>query len=190
MAGYGNDGIVNLLLDHGANAKAIDRDGQIALHIAANTRCVFIIETLLQHVAFNGHVMVVASLLKFDANMLIKNAWGATVLQYVVLHGHTQVVKLLASGNDVNAVSQHGMTMFHFNESDSNYMVALNRESALHLAIKYGHEAEKIVKILFTHDSNFNAVDRDGKTALHLVVEYDGEEVTEIVLAHGSDVNG
>ncbi len=65
---YGRTGVVEFLLDRGTDLREQDGNGQTALHLAA----------------FFGHLDTVKLLLKRQAPLEIKNAWGGTVLGNVL----------------------------------------------------------------------------------------------------------
>ncbi|PYS28364.1 MAG: hypothetical protein DMG11_12985 [Acidobacteria bacterium] len=65
---YGRTGVVEFLLDRGTDTREQDGNGQTALHLAA----------------FFGHLDTVKLLLKRQAPLETKNAWGGTVLGNVL----------------------------------------------------------------------------------------------------------
>jgi hypothetical protein len=96
---YGRTAVVELLLTHGIDPAAKDKDGMTGLHWAAA----------------NGHVEVVKLLTERGAPLEAKNRWGGTVLDstiYFAVHHpanwahHSGAIELLiAAGADVRAVT-------------------------------------------------------------------------------------
>ncbi|CAE7233942.1 mask, partial [Symbiodinium sp. CCMP2456] len=78
-AGGGDDSVVNLLLDHGADVAAAKNNGGTALMVAA----------------FGGHLAVAKLLLDHGADVAAADSNGGTALMGAAFGGHLAVAKLL-----------------------------------------------------------------------------------------------
>jgi hypothetical protein len=127
-ARFGHDGIVQLLLDNGADAKAAIVSGHTAFHLAAycgHARVVTLLlaagadvhqgvpgnnTTALHMAAAGGHMEVAGLLLSAGANVAARDlAAGFTPLHAAAVYGHAAVVaKLIVAGADVHAVTYDG----------------------------------------------------------------------------------
>jgi ankyrin repeat protein len=98
-AGHGNEELVKLLLQQGANAKAGNAYGETALHYAA----------------WRGNLTIVQQLLSQKVSVNTpKSAFGRTPLMFAVRRGSLPIVKLLlAHGANVNAASRETLTDPH-----------------------------------------------------------------------------
>ncbi len=94
----GYDGLVGLLLRHGAKPRQADKQGYTPLHWAA----------------FRGHDQVVDLLLAQGADVNAASHSGWTPLMQAATRGHLVVVaKLLARGAHVNQATHDGWTALH-----------------------------------------------------------------------------
>ncbi|MBB5191081.1 hypothetical protein HNQ50_001804 [Silvimonas terrae] len=94
----GNDAMALVLLQHGANIHATDRDGYGPLHWAALT----------------GHEQIIQLLLDRSVNVNQPSLQGFTPLLQAASQGHERVVrKLIAVGADPNTATNEGWTALH-----------------------------------------------------------------------------
>jgi hypothetical protein len=132
-------GLVELLLQHGADVNTSDKDGRTALHAAAEKGYVKTVETLLEcnadvnstiesreahanaetetgftalHAATEkDHLAVVEVLLKFGASIDSKDEYGRTALHVACRGGDEQIVTaLLEHGSDINIMTKDNST--------------------------------------------------------------------------------
>jgi ankyrin repeat protein len=90
-AGHGNEELVELLLQQGANAKAVNAYGENALHYAA----------------WRGNAAIAQRLISEGANVNPTHHLGRTPLMFAVRRGSLPIVKLLlAQGANINAASR------------------------------------------------------------------------------------
>ncbi|KAN0142132.1 Ankyrin repeat-containing domain protein [Lactarius tabidus] len=158
-------GIVRLLLEHGVDIHAQDKDHDTALHSAA----------------FSGRLEITRLLLGHGADPNVGNDHGSTPLHHVSggkynpqENGVGIARLLLERGVDVNAREKEGWT-------------------SLHQAAFKGRV--EVARVLLEHGANANMATEAGSTALHIVSrgEYDSQEqgvsTARLLLERGVDVN-
>ncbi|KLJ07588.1 hypothetical protein EMPG_16946 [Blastomyces silverae] len=125
----GNEDELRLLLDKGVNLRAVDRDGQTALHLAVINHHVSLAELLLKagsnteaashggskplYIAAElGNVAFVNLLLRFSADVESHNdETGYTAFHQALLNGHADVAEaLLENEADIDALTPDGHT--------------------------------------------------------------------------------
>ncbi|CAG9771421.1 unnamed protein product [Ceutorhynchus assimilis] len=120
----GYNAIVHILLEHGFNVNAADNKQQTSLIYACN---------------WHSDPHLIRILLKFGAEMEIKDFDGRTALHWASLRGHTAVVNsLLENGANVNAQINDGETPLHLATLCNRQQVVLTllQHGALYLSIK------------------------------------------------------
>ncbi|MDZ4201118.1 MAG: ankyrin repeat domain-containing protein [Gallionella sp.] len=192
---------VKLLLEHHADVKAIDRQGQSPLHVAPTKDSA---ELLLVHgTAVNA-----------------KRTDGATALHLASVYGRKEVVQvLLAHGADVNARTKDGITPLHYAKGVEVVKLLLASGANVDAADSGGNtplymaDEREVVKLLLAHRATLNAKNNIGQSPLlrvirtyisnlpahglmrgplgdHIVVAHGGsKEVINALLDHGADVN-
>lgn len=195
VAGIGNVGVVQNLLDAGAeiNAAPAHSLGRTALQAAAGA----------------GHKQIVSLLLKAQANVNAPPAenYGRTALQAAAEGGHRTVVQLLvAAGADVNAppAGNGGRTALQAAaEGGHNPVVEvllnakvdvdsgpakISGRTAMEAAVKGGHI--QVVELLLAAGADINSpVSGDGQTPLEAAAEVGHKELVELLLRAKADVN-
>ena len=164
----GNSGIVEDLLELGAYPN---------LHAAG--------EPPLLTCARSGSIETVKLLLRHGANPNVTDAWkGQTALMWAAAEDHVTVVEtLVAHGADVNLASTAGETPLLFavqlgHDDTMRTLLAADADVAVtspagapltHVAAAAGHHT--LGPMLLDHGADPNALDKQGQSALHAVVE-------------------
>ncbi|XP_028809298.1 uncharacterized protein LOC114763708 [Denticeps clupeoides] len=177
--------VVEVLLSCGANVSRSSIQGVTPLHEAVKNHNVAISKLLIQAgakifaetiygiepifmAAQSGGTEVLKILIKVGANINSQANDGATALYEASKNGHEEVVALLLSNKaDVNRTNKAGLT-------------------ALHIAAKNGHV--RIVSMLIPRTSR-TVIRRSGISPLHLAAERNRDEVLEVLIESGFDVN-
>jgi ankyrin repeat protein len=93
----GHADVTRVLLEHGADVNARDRDGQTALHRASRIRQVKVVRMLLKLGASisAGDVVIILILLKHDADMNVQSVEGWTAMHHASLGRYKDVAQFL-----------------------------------------------------------------------------------------------
>ncbi len=182
----GHSDIVGILASHGADLNVKDNSGQIPLDIAISQSRKDIVELLLAkgvdvpsiHTAARmGSVRSVKAFLEKGININEKDSSGLSALHIAVSGSSTEVVAfLLAEGADVNARDNGGYTPLSFAIWNRNRdMPRLPVDMA---------------KLLLEKGADTNVKDApSGYSPLHWAVIMWSNEVAELIVAAGADVN-
>lgn len=192
---------VKLLLAHGADVNATDRQGRSPLHVAPTKDSA---ELLLAHgVAVNT-----------------KRTDGATALHLAAVYGRKEVVQvLLAHGADVNARTKVGITPLHYAKGAEVVKLLLANGASVDATDSGGNtplymaDETGVVELLLAQGAKLNVRNNIGQTPLlrvirtyisnlpahglmsgplgdDIVVAHGGsKEVVKALLDHGADVN-
>ncbi|KAI8520640.1 Unconventional myosin-XVI, partial [Branchiostoma belcheri] len=181
----GQTGVVELLIQHGADLKARNKGGQTALHWACRHEQTGVVELLIQHGAdleardkFGetalhcasraGQTGVVELLIQHGANLEARNNGGSTALHRASGAGQTGVVELLIQhGADLEARDRYGRT-------------------ALHWACANGQTG--VVELLIQHGADLEARDEDNGTTLYRASRHGQTGIVELLIQHGADL--
>ena len=182
----GHEDVVHLLLEHGAELSAQDKDGRTALHLASE----------------NGHEKVALLLLEHGAELSAQDKDGRTALHLASKKGREKIALLLLEhGAELSAQDKDGRTALHVASDNGHEKVALlllehgaeasaqdkDGWTVLHSASRYGHE--KFALLLLEHGAEPSAQDKHGLTALHLASKYGREKVALLLLEHGTEAS-
>ena len=180
--------IARALLDHGADVRASDRDGDTALGLAAA----------------QNQSPSVAILLEKGAQVNAKDRAGVTPLMRAASHGSREAMQvLLAQGADVNSQDRNGRTaliwaMTYQQPQRADLVKALLASGAdpnvpdnagntpLLWAAVGGHTF--IVQMLLAHGANIRAQNRQGQTALMLAARDGYVDTVQALLQDGADI--
>jgi ankyrin repeat protein len=187
-AEYGNEAVVRLLLEKGANFEAKDSHGWSALCGAVSNEKETVVRLLLDNGANSNESL-------FDL----------TVLHLAVRSGNETIVKLLLGrGADSNAKTRNwfGWTPLHMavsgkfeavvrvlveNGANVDAKADQREQTALHEAIWEGTEA--IVRFLLKKNADMEAKTDSGHTALCEAICREHETIARLLLAQGANIH-
>lgn len=157
----GHNEAVKMLLEAGAEVDGCDPDGRTALRAAA----------------WGGHEEILLTLLGHGAKVDSMDHEGRTPLIAAAYMGHKEAVEiLLDAGAEVNLADGDGRT-------------ALSVASLCVPSAAGGSRHGEVVSLLLERDADPEHKDKDGMTPL-LLASYEGhEEVVELLLEAGADVD-
>uniref|UniRef100_A0A4W5JL07 Ankyrin repeat and SOCS box containing 2a, tandem duplicate 1 n=1 Tax=Hucho hucho TaxID=62062 RepID=A0A4W5JL07_9TELE len=180
-----NAEIVAMLLNHGAVVNKQSIQGWTALIEAVSRNNMEICEMLVQNgaklsstnmygitplstAAQSGHVETLRFLIKHGADINSEASDGSTALYEAAKNGHEDIVEILLSQKaDANKVGKKGLLPLHIAAQQGNY---------------------GIVSLLIKATSK-SRVKRSGVSPLHLAAECNWDEVLEVLIEAGYDVN-
>jgi ankyrin repeat protein len=180
--------VARILLKHGADIEARDRNDWSPLERATT----------------KGHVEVTRVLLEHGANVSAQDKGRRTPLYLASVHGKPAVAQvLLRHGADMKARIKNNETALHHagvkeaaqilleHGADANALEIRNR-TPLHFASEYGRVG--VVRVLFEHGVDANARDANNATPTHLASGSRHEEkelldVVRVLLQYGSDIH-
>ena len=214
----GDEAVVQLLLDRGAEATAGEIRHKIPLHVAAERgqpEMVKILlqskadinaenhhgETALHKAAQAGNQETVQLLLQNGANITAQDMFRETSLHKAAERGPTEMVKmLLQSKADINAKNHYGETAVHKAAQAGNQetvqLLLLNGANItaqdLLRATSLHKAAERghteMVKMLLHSKADSNVETHHGETALHKAAQTDNQETVQLLLQNGADI--
>lgn len=212
----GSSGIVEILLDYGANPNIAEPQGG-ALHIAAQQGHVDIAKQLIDKKAIldlrapsgttplhmaaqKGHVKVVKLLCTSGANMNPQSRGGTTPLYQAARNGHLDIAAyLIGEGVDINLQTKYGKAALHTAIANCHSEIAsmlihagatLNPTvkglTPLHLAASSGISG--LIVPLIQAGADRDAPSHDGSTPLHEAVFKGHPTVIDLLLEFGAVV--
>lgn len=183
----GNEAVVQLLLDRGADLEAKNRSGDTALQIAFGNKDEEIVRllvdkgadleargwqskgTVLHLAAEEGDEVLVQLLIEREAEIKAKGEDGKTALHFAACGGSKAVVRLLLErGMDMNTKDKTG-------------------ETSLHSAI--WEENEAVARLLIEGGADLKAKTNYGTTALHFAARQGNKAIVSLLVEKGADVN-
>ncbi|MBQ3525951.1 MAG: ankyrin repeat domain-containing protein [Akkermansia sp.] len=179
--------IAKLLIESGADASLVDKNGETALFPAARL----------------GHTEVAKVFInsqKMDLNARAKNS--ATAILPAAWHGHTEVVKaLIAAGANINAADANGNTALifaarkgHLNIVNALIAARVNTELpdiAGKTALTYAAQEGKneVITALTAAGAGLNTQDIDGNTALMCAAIANQNAAVQLLIDAKADLN-
>lgn len=218
-AALGNEEVVKLLLERGANIDAGSSAGDTPLHWAAYSDRILIVGLLIDkgaridavnpngvtplHMAASaGHVNAAELLIDRGANINAKNIFGDTPLHWAVFYGHKGMVDLLvAKGVAVDAKSSEGRFFLHEGAAGGHEKLVgmlLQKGADIKSENNNGgsllHSAASgaltdIIEMAIKNGLGVNARDRYGLTPLHYGAANGYANVVELLTRRGADIN-
>jgi len=176
--------VAQLLLEHGADPTAQDKNGKTPLHSAS----------------LNGHVEIVRFLVEHGADPTAQHKDGWTPLHFASQNGHVEIVWFLVEhGADPTAQHKDGWTPLHPASQNGHVEVvrflvehgadptAQHKDgwTPLHPASQNGHV--EVVRFLVEHGADPTAQDKDGWTPLHPASLNGRVEIVRFLVEHGAD---
>ena len=194
----GHRDLVFTLLERGANPNASGA-GYTALHAAVLTGDVEVVEALLARGASANAQVTLATKVTRNGQVLMigEHLLGATPLALAAKFAETDVMRVLAgAGADVRLPLKNGWTPLMLAAGAGwRYAVWDRRERTLHKTPAFQAQmhdeagTRDAVRFLLDEGAYVNAVDEDGNTALHYVVDKGFDGVVELLVEHGADLD-
>jgi len=173
----GNDNLIGLLLEAGANPNTRGPDGQIPLHAAV----------------WDWQISVIELLVSAGSDVNVADKEGRTPAIIAFELGHVDMFDLMVGSGAT--VSTGLMSAYKGNLSRVQSLIENGKAqerfeqglTLLHAAAAGGHTA--IVDLLLTNGLDVRSKTQEGYTALHYAAAGNHREVAELLLAKGADVN-
>ena len=182
---HGHVKAARMLLEHGADVTAQNKDGETPLHLASQ----------------KGQVEVARMLIERGADVTAQNKDGETPLHLASRKGQVEVARMLIErGADVTAQNKDGETPLHLALRKGQVEVARmliergadvtaqnkDGETPLHLASRKGQV--EVARMLIERGADVTAQNKDGETPLHLASRRGQVEVARMLIERGADV--
>jgi ankyrin repeat protein len=197
---YGQNKVIQLLLDNGADLFRTCSKGRTPLHEAVMWGHLDILNTFLgTNLNTKKRDCRGNSVLQFDINK--KDSRGNAPLQFAAEYGYFDIVKqLIVRGAQVNTTDNLGKTPLHkaacmHNRHMVEYLINNGANPNIHdikgltvlqQAVLMGQL--EVVKCLIENKTNINAVDRAERTALHHAAFKGLKNIVEYLVTKGIDV--
>jgi len=210
--------IARLLVEHGADAIAMDKSGLTPLHVAAHKRRWDLVrslteygsglaakyghgQTLLHRAVDRGSLGLARLLLEHGANVEARKENGSTPLLLAALYGSEGLARLLLEhGADATTRIDKGLSLLR-------WAVENGRENFARLLLEHGADItaehmsgatmlfravedgrEDFARLFLEHGADVTAKNEDGSTLLHRAVENGSEDLARLLFEHGADI--
>ncbi|MCY6488794.1 ankyrin repeat domain-containing protein [Leptolyngbya sp. GGD] len=191
---HGNDGIVQVLLDAGADPDLPRQDGLSPL-IA-----VFSAPEMAKALSGWGlnedetelparMVAILRSLVKAGANLDIRDYQGRTALMVAATQGNLDFVNiLLAGGADPSTIEDPSRAIIHvlMQGLESEIIKRSELRSALHYAADHGHT--DVVQALLAAGADVTILDKKGRTARDIAIQQGYTEIVRLLKQAGTPI--
>jgi ankyrin repeat protein len=173
----GKEAAARLLIERGADLRATDRDGDTALHVAAESDLPGIARVLLEK----------------GADPAARNRWGYTAIDVALSEGHQDAVEVLLSGGTRSklcvaaGLQDLGRVTELLDGGESVKSRGNLGETALHWAVR--RESIELTKLLIERGAEIDAVDDRGETPLWWACDDISEDMAALLVAWGADPN-
>ena len=194
----GHRELVLALLERGANPNA-SAAGYAALHAAVLTGDLAVVEALLASGASPNAQVTLATKVTRNGQVLMlgEHLLGATPLALAAKFTEVDIMQaLVKAGADVRLPLKNGWTPLMLAAGAGwRYAVWDRRERTLHKTPAFQAQmydeagTRDAVRFLLDRGASVNAVDEDGNTALHYVVDKGFDSVVELLVGHGADLD-
>ena len=194
----GHRDLVFALLERGANPNA-SAAGYTALHAAVLTGDLAVVEALLARGASANAQVTLATKVTRNGQVLMlgEHLLGATPVALAAKFTEVDIMQALAgAGADVRLPLKNGWTPLMLAAGAGwRYAVWDRRERTLHKTPAFQAQmydeagTRDAVRFLLDRGAYVNAVDEDGNTALHYVVDKGFDSVVELLVGHGADLD-
>ena len=216
---FGNESLVNLLIDKGAKIDLAGGIGTTPLHCAAVKGQVAVVRLLLDKgatidqannngatplhwAAGKGHAEVVQCLLEHAANINQADNNGATPLHWAAEKGHGEVVQcLLEHEANIDQVDKNGVTALHLAAANGHVEMInwlLDKGAKIDQAATNGSRPLHLaaasghvaaVRQLLDKTAKIDQAGKNGATALHCAAEKGHEGVVQCLLEREANID-
>ncbi|KAF3833374.1 hypothetical protein F7725_027039 [Dissostichus mawsoni] len=197
---------------HCAAQRGHIKSGKTALHLAAEHGQFEVVEFLIgmgcthentaMHLAArSGHTHILQKMVEMGVDVDERNKEGLTALHLASDGAHCECVRLLLeAGCEANALTNKNMTALHYAaQHGSDREASLLLEAGTHRdAVDTTQHSSaprcvpppcRVLRLLIGADCDLDLADRRQQTALHIAAEHGWQDLAEMMLISGVDLN-
>lgn len=166
-----NSAIIALLVSHGAEISAIDSNGKMPLHHA-------------------GCYPVARAIIDRGACVSAADSQGLLPLHHAARSAYKEVARILIEkGANISATNEDGITPLHW-QSATPYAnrKCLSKRAGPGINEKY-EDNKLLAGFLIENGANISAVDKFGRTPLHLAAKFGNEAVVRVYVQKRLDIS-